>query len=435
MKKKVLAMVLAAMMACTGLAACGSDAKDGDAKSGKSASGEVTELEFWGWWSSDARKPYIEEMVEGFNESQDKYHVTYVDTPFGDIFTKNIAQIAAGKPCDIMANSMEEVKFRAQEGQVESLDEFLEDETKNAFYEQYMDACTGDDGETYALPLSVDTRVIYYNKAHFEEAGINAEEIVTWDDLAAAARKLDKKNGDDWERVGIEPVLGNGGVDTWLVNANQGPCWYDREAETPIVNSETNKEAYQWIREQMDVYGQDKYNELKAAWQSGMGDPFASGMVSMVVHTSGYVSNLQQSAPDLEYGVIKMPEFKEGQGHVTTGGGFVLEIPKGAKCPEGSYEFIKYVTSRETQDFLSTKLGDFSARNDFDDTSEFYKKPLVKEISSVLDETVLTLTPNRIKGYQDVVNPLIEEGTLGTKSTDEALDNAQKAFEDFLSNK
>ena len=136
MKKKVLAMVLAAMMACTGLAACGSDAKDGDAKSGKSASGEVTELEFWGWWRSDARKPYIEEMVEGFNESQDKYHVTYVDTPFGDIFTKNIAQIAAGKPCDIMANSMEEVKFRAQEGQVESLDEFLDDETKNAFYEQ-----------------------------------------------------------------------------------------------------------------------------------------------------------------------------------------------------------------------------------------------------------------------------------------------------------
>ena len=52
-----------------------------------------------------------------------------------------------------------------------------------------------------------------------------------------------------------------------------------------------------------------------------------------------------------------------------------------------------------------------------------------------MDETVLTLTPNRIKGYQDVVNPLIEEGTLGTKSTDEALDKAQKAFEDFLSNK
>ena len=435
MKKKVLAMVLAAMMACTGLAACGSDAKDGDAKSGKRASGEVTELEFWGWWSSDARKPYIEEMVEGFNTSQDKYHVTYVDIPFGDIFTKNIAQIAAGKPCDIMANSMEEVKFRAQEGQVESLDGFLEDDTKNAFYEQYMDACTGDDGETYALPLSVDTRIIYYNKAHFEEAGINAEEIVTWDDLAAAARKLDKKNGDDWERVAIEPVLGNGGVDTWLVNANQGPCWYDRETETPIVNSETNKQAYQWIREQMDVYGQDKYNELKAAWQSGMGDPFASGMVSMVVHTSGYVSNLQQSAPDLEYGVMKMPEFKEGQGHVTTGGGFVLEIPKGAKCPEGSYEFIKYVTSKETQDFLSTKLGDFSARNDFDDSSEFYKKPMVKDIASALDETVLTLTPNRIKGYQDVVNPLIEEGTLGTKSTDDALDNAQKAFEDFLSNK
>ena len=35
-----------------------------------------------------------------------------------------------------------------------------------------MDACTGDDGSVYALPLSVDTRVIYYNKAQFEEAGM-----------------------------------------------------------------------------------------------------------------------------------------------------------------------------------------------------------------------------------------------------------------------
>ena len=449
MKKKMLAGLLAAAMVMTALTGCG--AKDSstkpaaestagaaagteqssDAQAAAEDNGEVVELEFWAWWSSDARKPYVEQMVQDFNDSQSKYHVTYVDIPWGDIFTINIAQIAAGKPCDIMANSMEEVKFRAQEGQAEPLDAYLTDDVKNAFYEQYMDACTGDDGSVYALPLSVDTRVIYYNKAQFEEAGINADEIKTWADLEEAAHKLDVKDGDRYSRIGFMPTLGNGGVDTWLINANKKPCWFDPETGEPTVNSDVNKEAFAWVRSWIEYYGQSTYDEFSAAFSSGMTDPFASGAMSMLVQTSAYTSSLAQTAPDLDYGIMLLPEFKEGNGNTVNGGGFVLEIPKGAKCPEGSYEFIKFVTSYDTQDFLCSSLGDFSARNDFDENTEFFKKPHVAEIAEALEQTSTVITPNEIKGYQDVVNPLVEEGTLGIKSTDAALDNAQKAFEDF----
>lgn len=392
MKKKMLAGLLAAAMVMTALTGCG--AKDSstkpaaestagaaagteqssDAQAAAEDNGEVVELEFWAWWSSDARKPYVEQMVQDFNDSQSKYHVTYVDIPWGDIFTKNIAQIAAGKPCDIMANSMEEVKFRAQEGQAEPLDAYLTDDVKNAFYEQYMDACTGDDGSVYALPLSVDTRVIYYNKAQFEEAGINADEIKTWADLEEAAHKLDVKDGDRYSRIGFMPTLGNGGVDTWLINANKKPCWFDPETGEPTVNSDVNKEAFAWVRSWIEYYGQSTYDEFSAAFSSGMTDPFASGAMSMLVQTSAYTSSLAQTAPDLDYGIMLLPEFKEGNGNTVNGGGFVLEIPKGAKCPEGSYEFIKFVTSYDTQDFLCSSLGDFSARNDFDENTEFFQK-------------------------------------------------------------
>lgn len=392
MKKKMLAGLLAAAMVMTALTGCG--AKDSstkpaaestagaaagteqssDAQAAAEDNGEVVELEFWAWWSSDARKPYVEQMVQDFNDSQSKYHVTYVDIPWGDIFTKNIAQIAAGNPCDIMANSMEEVKFRAQEGQAEPLDAYLTDDVKNAFYEQYMDACTGDDGSVYALPLSVDTRVIYYNKAQFEEAGINVDEIKTWADLEEAAHKLDVKDGDRYSRIGFMPTLGNGGVDTWLINANKKPCWFDPETGEPTVNSDVNKEAFAWVRSWIEYYGQSTYDEFSAAFSSGMTDPFASGAMSMLVQTSAYTSSLAQTAPDLDYGIMLLPEFKEGNGNTVNGGGFVLEIPKGAKCPEGSYEFIKFVTSYDTQDFLCSSLGDFSARNDFDENTEFFQK-------------------------------------------------------------
>ena len=184
----------------------------------------------------------------------------------------------------------------------------------------------------------------------------------------------------------------------------------------------------------IDHYGQDTYNEYEAAFKSGMADPFASGTMSMLVQTSAYTSSLAQTAPDLEVGVMLLPEFKEGNGNTADGDGFVLEIPKGAKCPEGSYEFIKFATSYETQDFISSNLGDFSARNDFDENSEFFKKPLVADISKALEQTSTVIIPNNIKGFTDVINPLLDEARLGLKSTDEALDNAQKAFEEFIEN-
>lgn len=440
MKKRISVLCLAAAMILTAFSGCSSSdsQSSGSAGSGSESNNtptETVELEFWGWWSSDARKPYIQEMVDNFNESQDQYHVTYVDIPWGDIFTKNIAQIAAGNPCDIMANSMEEVRFRANEDQVECLDDYVTDDVKNAFYEQYIDACTGDDGSLYALPYSVDTRAIYYNKDHFEEAGIDPASIQTWDDLVAAADKLDQKDGDTWTRVGFMPLLGNGGVDTYIINANGGTGWYDPETLDVLVNTDTNKDVLKWIRDFIERYGQDEYDTLSAAFSSGMTDPFASGTMSMLVHTSAYTSSLAETAPDLNYGVIPFPEYKSGNGHTVNGGGFVLEVPKGAKDVAGSYEFIKYVTSKETQDFLATNIGDFSARNDFDDSSEFFQNPLSQDLSECLAETVTVIVPNEIKGYTDVINPLIEEGTLGITDTDTALDNAQKAFEDFVASK
>lgn len=440
MKKRISVLCLAAAMILTAFSGCSSSdsQSSGSAGSGSESNNtptETVELEFWGWWSSDARKPYIQEMVDNFNESQDQYKVTYVDIPFGDIFTKNIAQIAAGNPCDIMANSMEEVRFRANEDQVEALDEYITDDIKSYFYDQYIDACTGDDGVLYAVPYSVDTRAIYYNKAHFEEANVDPASIQTWDDLIAAADKLDQKDGDSWTRVGFMPVLGNGGVDTWMINANKGVAWFNTETLEPTVNTDVNKDVLKWIRDRIEHYGQAEYDNLSAAFSSGMTDPFASGTISMLVHTSAYTSSLAQTAPDLEYGVIPLPEYKAGNGHTANGGGFVLEVPKGAKNVAASCEFIKYATSKDTQDFLATKIGDFSARNDFDDSSEFFQNPITQDLAKCLEETSTVIIPNEIKGYTDVINPLIEEGTLGITDTDTALDNAQKAFEDFVASK
>ena len=458
MKKKLISVFLTAVTAAGMLAGCGNAATSSTSSASSSAgaseeesttaassasqsttdSGAAmenegrTQLTFWSWWSSDARKPFILELVDNYNKSQDKYFVTYVDVPWDDIFTKNIAAIAAGNPCDIMANNMEEVKFRASQGQVTAIDQYVDQSAKDGFYSQYIDACTGDDGSLYALPFSVDTRCIYYNVDQFEEAGIDASEIKTWEDLEKAAHKLDVKDGDSYSRVGFMPLLGNGGLDTWLINANKGQCYFDTDTLKGKINSDINKKVFAWVRGWIDYYGQDTFDELSSAFSSGMADPFASGTMSMVVNTSAYQAALAKTAPDLNYGIFLMPEYSEGNGNTVNGGGFVLEVPAGAKNPEGSVDFIKFATSYEQQDFLCTNMGDFSARNDFPEDAKFFQKPHIQDISQALKQTSTMIVPNAIKGYQDVINPYIEEGTLGQISTDEALDQAEKAFDDFV---
>ncbi len=56
------------------------------------------------------------------------------------------------------------------------------------------------------------------------------------------------------------------------------------------------------------------------------------------------------------FGVMQLPEKEEGSGHWSWGGGFVLEVPYGAKDPEASYEFIKYLSSPEVQEKFGEKV-------------------------------------------------------------------------------
>jgi len=108
--KKIIAAALAVTLLGSTLAGCSSGDKNtgGTDSSGvkteagsenqgsenkTAGSGEREKLEFWGWWGSEARKPVLEEAVKMFNESQDKYEVTYVNLPWGDVLTNSVSHI------------------------------------------------------------------------------------------------------------------------------------------------------------------------------------------------------------------------------------------------------------------------------------------------------------------------------------------------------
>lgn len=414
---------------------CG-NSETADSSGNESADGKTT-LDFWSFWGSGARQEVIEEIIDDFNASQDKIEVKYSYQPWGDIWTKSLSSITAGNPPDVIVQDINSVAQRAEAQQATNLSEYIEEGFSDEFYPQLWDTVEYE-GDAYAVPFNTDTQVIFYNKTLFKEAGISEEQLPqTWEELETVARKLDVKNGDDFERIGFYP-LWNLGADVWALNADDGVSWFDKD-ENVKIDTDNKLEALEWILDWQEYYGQDTINRLEAEFGSGVADPFISGLVAMRAQNINYYSSLAENAPDdFEFGVIQIPEKESGSGHWSWGGGFVLEVPYGAKDPEASYEFIKYLSTPEVQEKFGEKSFDIMANRTANenlvnnDNLDENGQMIYQMADENFANTVITPVPLTAPDFSSLVNEQIDQIMLGSKTPAEGLADAQKAVEDLV---
>lgn len=416
-------------------AGCG-NSETADSSGNESADGKTT-LDFWSFWGSGARQEVIEEIIDDFNASQDKIEVKYSYQPWGDIWTKSLSSITAGNPPDVIVQDINSVAQRAEAQQATNLSEYIKEGFSDEFYPQLWDTVEYE-GDAYAVPFNTDTQVIFYNKTLFKEAGISEEQLPqTWEELETVARKLDVKNGDDFERIGFYP-LWNLGADVWALNADDGVSWFDKD-ENVKIDTDNKVEALEWILDWQEYYGQDTINRLEAEFGSGVADPFISGLVAMRAQNINYYSSLAENAPDdFEFGVIQIPEKESGSGHWSWGGGFVLEVPYGAKDPEASYEFIKYLSTPEVQEKFGEKSFDIMANRTANenlvnnDNLDENGQMIYQMADENFANTVITPVPLTAPDFSSLVNEQIDQIMLGSKTPAEGLADAQKAVEDLV---
>ncbi|GEK89476.1 multiple sugar transport system substrate-binding protein [Alkalibacterium putridalgicola] len=416
----------------------GEDTPDTEENAGSENSGETVQLEFWSFWGSGPRRETIEAIIEDFNNENDNIEVEYVYQPWGDIWTKSLAAIAGGNAPDVIVQDINSVRQRAEAEQATNLQQFIEDDSfSENFYPQLWDTVIYED-EAYAVPFNTDTQVIFYNKDAFEEAGLDPESPpTTWAELEEDARALDIQSGDDWEQIGFYPRW-NIGPDVWALNADEGVSWFDDEGNVTI-NTPEKVAALEWMLEQQDHYGRDTINQFEAEFGSGVADPFISGLVAMRGQNLNYYTNLRENAPeDLNYGVFRLPEYEEGSGHWTWGGGFVLEIPENTENPEASFEFLQYLTSTEVQERFGMNSFDIMANIEANEnlTShpdlEEQGQEMYQMAQESLETTVITPVPLTAPDYIPLVNAEIDAAFLGEKTAQEALDAAQESVENLV---
>jgi len=309
--KKSWIMTLVLVLLVSLLAACGkkdagnaspsASAPSSSEPAGETAQ-ETVKISFWHIYTDGPMKTLMDELLADFEKQHPNIKVEQLGINFFDYWTKLSTAMAAGSGPDLALNDTSTVAARAKSGAILSVDEYIQRDGINLDdYFPILVERMKYNGKMYGMPNDTDVRVLYYNKKLFREAGLDPEKPpVTWDELEQYAEKLTKWNSNNLlDVIGFSPAIGN--LHLWTLAWTNGGDFWDDEGN-PTFNRPENVEALQWEKKIQDKYGVKAMSAFNSQASALGFSPFIAGKAAMVVDVNNLYREIQQRAPDLEFG-------------------------------------------------------------------------------------------------------------------------------------
>lgn len=177
----------------------------------------------------------------------------------------------------------------------------------------------------YGIPENIQSMALFYNKKHFDDAGLSYPDATwTWDKVIEAAGQLQKKSGDKVTRWGLD--IGDLGV-WWGIQTlawAAGTAFFDKPLE-PTAFTMTDPKVVEVFRFVQDLmWGKHiapRPDERDANNQAG---GFAGGIVSMMPGGTWNITGYQQMKDG--WGMAPLPLYQNASVMPYWLGGWV--IPK-----------------------------------------------------------------------------------------------------------
>jgi trehalose/maltose transport system substrate-binding protein len=240
-----------------------------------------------------------------------------------------------------------------------------------------------------ALPYYTDAPALFYRKDLLEKYGLDVPK--TWDELAAAARKIqdgERKAGQAnfqgyvFQGAAYEGLTCNGLE--WL--ASQGAGHIVEDDGTISVNNKKAaaalKQVASWIGtiSPQGVLGY-KEEEARGVWQTGNAAfmrnwPYAYGL-----------SSGEDSAVKGKFGVAPLPSGSAGA--AATLGGWNLAVSKYSKHPDIAVELVLFLTSAEAQKMRAIENNNLPTRSAlYDDAEILAAQPTIGAWKTIFDNAI-----------------------------------------------
>jgi multiple sugar transport system substrate-binding protein len=397
------------------LAACGAAS---DVNGGGGGGGESDKLVVWDWKSGDpTAKAYVEAARADFKAKHPDVEVEFVAQPFDNYYTLLGTAIESGSGPDVvMFNGGAQLRDRVDA--LVPLDDYLGDNQERlAGWEAFQDA-----EQTFAVPVTLQGMPYYYNKAVYEEAGLDPDAPpTTYEELTAVCDAIAEIDKDCFslgnkEGIGMEFHLTTFGPGVF--SPEQYDAWLagDRDWSSPEV-----KQIFEmWVQQNEDGWFNDGVNSTAmfmdefTMFQGGKSGNVV-GLISDVAHWKSFDEFLGD-----DLGVYKSPIVNpDGQSFLPAEGGIGYGITEWTEDPELAYDLVDSLSSTEALTDFYAEAGAIASDTTIDTSDAGI--PAVEEIVSWLPESKPNLHTALSADTLELLHRLSQQLIDGKVTVDDAL--------------
>ena len=202
-------------------------------------------------------------------------------------------------------------------------------------------------GVCYGIVHHAGWTVLYYNKQHFREAGLDPERPPkTWQEFLDYADRLTIRAPDGTiERAGIslrKTGYKQGTAEKWLTFFySAGGVPFDAEGTVSYFDSEAGKAAF-------DFYGDVLFEKnIDSVTLDGDQRGFGQGRVSMFIREDHVIYWLAENFPDIEYGIAPIPPLDTTYTSYSSGGAFPMVVNSESPHQEEAWRFLEFLLQDE----------------------------------------------------------------------------------------
>ncbi len=395
----------------------------------------AVDLTVWAWGSYPSR---LEKIIPAFEAEHPDIKVSVETVGWADMNTKMLAAMAAGTggPDLSIVNSGTHVTQFAHYGGLKDLTEYitpLQDEyTKGA-----LDGISYD-GRYYGIPADVGPYVMFYRKDIFDQAGVKAGDIVTWQDYIEAGKTIKEKTGVDmvpWPKEMYE-------VSNWFWDPMMrmaGGNIFDKHGNVVLDKLKVNYT----VLETMKAIDDAGIGLNVIPWQAPWNIALKDGKVATVVAGAWFQALLGDIAPETsgKWRIAPAPTFVEGAAGSFGGSSWIVPVYKSEEVTEAAVTFARYASASGNGVLKEGIIPSWKPIYDddfFKEPSEFFGGQKIWDvIGQVADEGMATFNvniyTNQVFGNPDsTINYNVNMVLTGQKTIEEALRDAADDARELL---
>ncbi|MGH2318538.1 ABC transporter substrate-binding protein [Planococcus sp. SE5232] len=379
-------------------------------------SGDSSEITLWAPFSGPDG-PYMKEIVDSYNESQDDYTVNFQIVPQSEYYkTVDLAVNGESNMPDVMVMHGDQIFTYAEKDIIRDLGDLMGDEISADEYHPNGIEGASVDGTLYGVPLDIHPLLFYWNKDMFEAAGLDPEKPPTnREEFIEYAQALTNEDENQFGYV-VPTLWPQEFIFPTIVFQNGGELYADGEVQ---FTSDAVVEALEFERSLIEEYKVSPGD----VQQDGEVTMFLQGRSGM--HMNGPWMMKQWDDSGLNYGVAPVPQLgTEQEGVYANSHNFVVPESVDEEKLDAITNFFGYVGDNA---LAWAESGQAPASKAVYESDEFQEvNAQSPEVAKQFD--YVKFGPD-VENWGQATSPLMEavnEVLLGQKDATEALEEAQQ---------